>query len=423
MDEPFDPSLDLVDAYHWLMSDESTAAAEAVAGHTDTLHQLVRKLQRRPYHLTNDQISLAIKHPELRQKAAYKFLHPERMWYEETLLEQSTDEAIAGYKASRFPPSKLVTDFCCGLGGDLIALSHRGPVAAVDRSPVALLLAEANVRSLRTEASEEAKFYQQEAATHVDKVWSQLPAGSRYAHMDPDRRASGVRTSGWEYTEPGPDMLETLRSLADGLAVKLAPATNPPSPWVADCERDWIGSRGQCRQQMLWCGELARHTGQSTVTVVDHDGWERFVPRTADHSPPLAQQPGRYLLEPHAAILAAQLGEAFGAEHELLLAAPHGGYLTGSRDPGPTLLAARFEVESWLPFDAKRVRKHLRASNPARLEIKRRGIPDTPDQIAKKLKWKPDRKVVGNDASGQTLTLVIARLQTRVVAMFCRRLP
>lgn len=404
-------------AHRWLQSEAAAPAAAAVAGHRDSMHRLVRKLQNAPYRLTTEQLSLAIKHPELRARAACKFNQAERMWFDETLLEQATDGAIAAYKASRFPPSAPVTDFCCGLGGDAIALAGRGPLAVVDRSPIALLLTEANVRVQHPDCAMECLL--EDAESHIERHWRRRPRSSRWAHIDPDRRSAGVRTSAWDYTAPGPAALERLRADAAGLAVKLAPAASPPEAWSASGERDWIGSRGQCRQQVVWCGELAEHPGRKTVTVVRDDGWERFVPHTSE-TPPTAREPGRYLCEPHAAVLAARLGEAFAAEHQQLLAAPHGGYITGDQPPPATMLATCFVVESWLPFDTKRVRKQLRACNPARLEIKRRGVQETPEQIAKRLKWRPPSKP---SASSDVLTLIVARLQSRVVAMFCRRMP
>ncbi len=67
------------------------------------------------------------------------------MFFATRPLEQATDEVVAAYKAGRFPPGRLMVDFCCGIGGDLLALASRGPVLGVDRDPVLALLAGANL--------------------------------------------------------------------------------------------------------------------------------------------------------------------------------------------------------------------------------------------------------------------------------------
>ncbi len=63
-------------------------------------------------------------------------------------LEQATDEIVAACTASRFPRGLPLAELCCGIGGDLLALAHRGPVVGVDRDPAAAILADANGRAV-----------------------------------------------------------------------------------------------------------------------------------------------------------------------------------------------------------------------------------------------------------------------------------
>ena len=64
---------------------------------------------------------------ELRQRARAKFAHAARMFFTPEGLEQATGEAIAAYRASRFPVNIAVVDACCGIGSDALALGKRAP--------------------------------------------------------------------------------------------------------------------------------------------------------------------------------------------------------------------------------------------------------------------------------------------------------
>src|SRR6202011_5423054 len=70
---------------------------------------------------------------ELRLDAAAKFSRAAQMLFTRAGYEQSSSEAIAGYRAGRLSRASRVADLCCGIGGDLIALAAAGDVLAVDR--------------------------------------------------------------------------------------------------------------------------------------------------------------------------------------------------------------------------------------------------------------------------------------------------
>jgi methylase of polypeptide subunit release factors len=95
-------------------------------------------------------------------------------------LQHATDEAIAGYKATRFLTGSQIFDLCCGIGGDLIALARQGKATGVDLEPLAALFAEANVQT----------YGLQFAIRQVDTSQATLPHEACW-HCDPDRRAGG----------------------------------------------------------------------------------------------------------------------------------------------------------------------------------------------------------------------------------------
>ena len=113
----------------------------------------------------------------------------------------------------------------------------------------------------------------------------------------------------------------------------------------------------------------------------------------------------------------------------LRAAAAHGGYLTGAKPPLPpsSELGAQFEVLEVLRFDRRSLKQRVRELNIRRLEVKRRGIRETPDEILKPLERVLQENRRRDAASplfapDEVATLVVTRLSAGVVAALCRRL-
>ncbi len=136
-----------LDDYRWLTGSEATKwfeIADSLAAGADS--SLIRLTQQLRAELSLARVHLILQQRELRKKAREKFPQAEIMFFTPRGLEQATDAAVAAYKASRFPPDQTIADFCCGIGGDLLALARRGRVVGVDRDPIAGRLAQANAR-------------------------------------------------------------------------------------------------------------------------------------------------------------------------------------------------------------------------------------------------------------------------------------
>jgi hypothetical protein len=126
---------------------------------------------------------------------------------------------------------------------------------------------------------------------------------------------------------------------------------------------------------------------------------------------PIAPRVARYLFEPDAALLAAQLTARLAERHQLAAVAPGIAYWTADRPLAEPLLAS-FEVAELLPFDLKRVRSLLRARGIGRLEIKVRGVDLDPAEVRRRLQLKGDCEA----------TLLVTRIDKRVTAILARRL-
>jgi hypothetical protein len=331
--------------------------------------------------LSAERTHLVIEQVDLRQRAKEKFSHGDRMFFTRQSLEQATDEQIAVYKAERFVGRERIADFCCGIGGDLMALASIASAVGVDMDPVVALLADANCRTLgHTSASVEVADVRSIDVGRFD-AW----------HLDPDRRLAGQRTTRLEQYEPPLEWINENRSKNPHLAVKLAPATEVPPSWAEEAELCWIGSRRECRQQVAWWGDLARHPGQRTVVIFSNavGGTKgrpiEFIGRADIEPAPIAFTMGRYVYEPHSAILAAGLADCLATSRQLERICEAAPYFTSDELVHDQLLDA-FEVRDVLPLDIKKLNSALAAMDLGEVEIKKRVVDITPEQLRKRLR-------------------------------------
>lgn len=364
-----------LDDYRWLVSED---AVPWLARATLERGQLVAFAQRLRKELSASRTHLILEQAELRQRAQEKFSHAKRLFFTRQSLEQATEEPIALYKAERFLANEPVGDLCCGIGGDLMSLAARGPASGVDLDPGVAIFAAANCRVLGindvTLVAEDIRKVDVEAFG----AW----------HLDPDRRSSGRRTTQLEMYEPPLAWIDEQCRRNPHVAVKLAPATLVPDAWSEQCERCWIGSRRECRQQVAWWGKLARHAGSRSVIVFAGQGLSpsEYVGSPAE---PLSIAPriGRFVFEPHAAILVASLADCLANELGLERACYEAPYFTGDQAFQHPMLDT-FEVRDVLPLDVRKLNAALAALEIGDVEIKKRALEVTPEKLRKQLRLK-----------------------------------
>jgi hypothetical protein len=393
-------AIDEVADYVWLTGNEAGTLLAELAEEDSPLHTLLASLRRK---LSAERAHRVVEQLDLRRRATAKFTQAHRMFFTRLGLEQATDEWIAAYKAARMAPRReagtfhdIIVDLCCGIGGDLMALSRRGNALGVDRDPVAAHFAStnsgvnvqvANVRDvdLRTVAA-----------------W----------HIDPDRRPAGRRTTSLDYCEPSIATIERFLSVNPHAAIKLAPATITPSHWGDRSELEWISRDRECRQLVAWHGELAQSPGRHRATIVakEHGMPIRTIVGAADQIVATTATPDRFVFDVDAAVLAAHLKGALAAEHELKALSSGPTYLTGRRPLCDAALSC-FEVVEVLPFDRRKLAGFLRERCIGRLEIKTRGVDLDPHSLRRELKLRGDNE----------LTLLITNMTARPMAILARR--
>lgn len=390
----------------WLISPEAGEVLAELASNPASPVRVAERLQRR---YSRARVRLLLGQVELRRRAVAKFPEAEQMFFLAQTLEQATDIHVARYKARRYPAGQRIADLCCGIGGDSIALAERGLITAVDCDEATVLLAEANVRNLlHKEGRNPGHAFLAGDVAHFD-------VGAFAAwHLDPDRRASGRRTTQITSYAPGPETIERLRTEREEGALKLAPATQVPESWQERSELEWIGRDRQCRQQVAWFGSLAQSPGLRRATVLRTAPGEPPIVATlagkAGVRSPIAGQIGRYVFDPDATVLAAGLEGALAQQHGLTALHPEVPYFTADEPIVDPILQC-FEVTDVLPFDRKRIRRLFHDRGVGRVEIKTRGIAERPEQIRRELRLGGDRSAV----------LLLARLGRRVTAIVARR--
>ncbi len=385
--------------YQWLVGDEGLAWLEKLRDarqpSVGQVKSLRRTLNARRTHLLLEQV-------ELRVRARDKFPQANRMFFTRKALEQATDGPIALYKAARFPRHVPLADLCSGIGGDLLAIAPRGPTTAVDHDPVLKVLAEANCRAFGVPLE---RFETCDVRS--------LPLG-RFAawHIDPDRRATGGRTTRVMDAEPPLEVLAGLLEECGQAAFKLAPASEVPMAWQQHGERQWIGSRRECRQQVLWFGQLAEHPGLHTATMLDSHGLpSRTLVGEPSRTIEIADRLGRYLYEPAPVVRAAHLTAALAMQAGLGAIAVGQDFLTGDRLVHDGLLSV-FEVEEVLPFDLRKLRGMLRRRDVGQVEVKKRGVDVDPASLQKRL----------SSAGQRAATLLLIRCEDVVQAILAQRM-
>jgi hypothetical protein len=297
------------------------------------------------------------------------------MWFEPTGLEQATAEPVARHKAARFKGSTtMVVDLCCGIGGDTLALAACVDVVAVDS---------ADGMGRRTLWN--ARVYDVDhrvAAIQARAERFPLPSGS-WAHIDPDRRAAGLRARDLARYQPNLEFLKSLTRSVPGGAIKLGPASDFSDHFDADgFEVELVSLGGECKEATVWFGAAATCRRRASklpegVTWTDLDGARN---RLADLG-----NVREWVFDPDPSLIRAGLLDGFASAYGLSRFAAGIDYLTGAERVRSPFLAA-FEVLAVLPLDLKRLRREVASRGLGPLEVKTRGVDLRPEEVRARVK-------------------------------------
>jgi hypothetical protein len=384
--------------YQWLVGEEARTWLSEAAESTDPSHRLLERFRKS---LSAERARLVAQQTELRCKAVEKFGDSaSEMFFTDLSLQQATDRWIAIHKARRFQNTQPIIDYCCGIGGDFVALADRAPTTAWDRSAQMVVFAEANARCWGRSQS---------AHVCLGNVEDHPPALDNQWHLDPDRRTAGRRSTHVEWHSPNEETIRSWLGAAPHGAIKLAPATVLDADWQARAELEWISRDRQCRQLVAWFGNLAEVAGSRRATAIHGDASCTFAGDN-NVSAEIATEIGSFVFDTDPAIRAAKLTNTLAASLGCTILSPGESYLTADRAIEYPLVTA-FRVSEVLPLRLGSLVKHLKASNIGALEIKTRGVATSPEQVRSRLKL----------AGTRSVSLLLTKLGKKEIAILAER--
>jgi 16S rRNA G966 N2-methylase RsmD len=371
--------------------------AEAVASYGSDDNFALGTRLRRTY--PSALVAAALTQARLRRHARAKFdaADAARMFFTADGLEQATRARVSTHRARRFARvDGPVSDLCCGIGGDLIALARAGlAVTGIDVDPLTVAVARANVHELGLDAT-----VSEADVTAFDRA--------RFSAVmcDPSRRTAGGRVfDPRAYSPPWSFVEELLRETA---CVKVAPGIGHDEiPHGVGAE--WISDGGEVKEAALWSGALADPRIRRRATLLPGD--VTVTDADAPDSPTMAP-PGRWLVEPDGAVIRAGLVTAVAADVGGWLLDRQIAYVSTDTTP-ETRLGRTYEIVDQLPYDTKRLRAYVHDHGIGTLTIKKRGVGIVPEVLRSELQPRGDNAA----------TLVVTRVQRRATVLVVTPLP
>lgn len=337
---------------------------------------------------------------ELRHAGRDKFAQAEHMFFDRAGLEMASGEEVARHRAERLAGFSTVMDLCCGIGGDLLALSRQARVTAIDSDRRRLQMARLNCAALGRDDVRFVLADVRHIRPHADALFT-----------DPSRRKpEGRRVRRGAAYSPPLSFVTDLRRAVPAVAIKVSPAIDddelPP-----DCEVEFVSAAGQCREAVLYCGPLASVARRATLLP---GGFT--LTSTAGPAAPVAP-PGAFVYDPDPAVVRAHLLDPLARLLGAWKLDAQIAYLSGAQHVA-TPFARAYRVLACQPFHMKRLRRFLQDQGMRAAEIKKRRFPMTPEQIRRELKSRSGKRV---DSRGQAVTLILTRLEDRPVCLICEK--
>jgi hypothetical protein len=322
-------------------------------------------------------VTEVITQARLRTRAKAKFGDfASSMLFTEAGLEQATRLQVAALHAERFKLAgyQNIADLGCGIGADSLAFASLGlSVTAVEQDAQTAALASFNLAAFpdsQVRVSDAEHF----DVSGFDALW-----------LDPARRDLGRKAAKHITLAPADfsPNLDWCFGLQKPKGIKLGPAF--PLELIPDnVEAQWVSHQGDLVELALWFDGLVSNIGRSALMLKDGkrylfegEGIDRFA----------TEELKEFVYEPDYSLIRSQLLGDFAKQHQLTGISDGIAYLSSDElNDSPWLRA--FRVLEVLPLDEAKIRKALSARGIGKLEIKKRGVDITPEELRPKLKLK-----------------------------------
>lgn len=350
----------------------------------------------------------------LRERAAEKFSRAAAMYFTRPALEQASSNQVASYRASRLAGFDILFDLGCSVGGDTPHMAAEAPTIGIDRDPLRLAMAQANIETLAP--SHPVDFLRADLSAPLPIAFPPRAA----SFFDPGRRKDHRRVFSVADYSPPLSAIENWLPVCPALSVKISPGVDLDEIQGYDAEVEFISLSGELKEAVLWFGPLKTAVRRATVLPGGHTFPlpQELISQggagqgAKDRLLPLSEPRG-YLYEPEPSILRAGLVGPLGLGLEAAQLDPDIAYLTSDRLV-ETPFARSFRVESWMPFQLKRLRAELRARGVDRVVVKKRGSPISPEELIRKLRL-PGR----GQATGVERILFLTHLRGQPIVVLC----
>jgi len=387
------------EALRWLGSDPGRRCLAAAAEQEEESELRAQQVLRRQYTASQCRAALAI--VSLRRRAREKF--PElakSMFFDREGLEMASRLEISQYRARRFAGRGPVADLGCGIGGDLLGLAQHTSVWGIDRHPARLRAAQLNATAAGVE----------DRVGFIEADICHLPVCAEALFADPSRRHGAGRVRSTEAYSPTLRTLLALRARAPDLAVKVAPGIREEDI-PTECEVEFISAGGQCREAVLWFGDLATGSRRATLLPGPHS----LVGDESGREDIPVGPPGRFVCDPDPAVVRSHLLHLLARNLSAWRLDPQVAYLSMD-SPVASPLARLYEVLDRVPFHLRRLRQRLVAEGWYPDQIMRRRFPLQPDQLRSLL------KLTGGGAGpdSRPVSLIATRLDGDATVLICQ---
>ena len=265
---------------------------------------------------------------EIRRKAVKKFANGEQMYFTRDGYEMATSEEIANYRALRFDQNDIVYDLCCGIGGDLLALaSHVKKVVAVDIDKINIIYARENARIAGV--SQKIEF------VYGDVNDISIPDNS-CVFIDPSRRSEKNAGKNPDKYSPPLSWVFDIAKNCKKIGIKVSPAIDFSS--FSDFEIELISYHGECKEAILWGGELKKY--ERVATVLPYlESISSFQPESF-----AINDIGKFIYEPDSAIIRAGLVTNLAGKYNLSRIDDDIAYLTGETNVDSPLMLSLIHI-------------------------------------------------------------------------------
>ncbi len=350
-------SPETLEAWRYLLSPEGQSLLEAADSCQQGDVGQIAHLRRT---WSQQQVSAALELSQARRRAQGKMANANSIVSDTLGLEQATGTVIATYKADRIHSLGIrqISDLCCGIGGDAMALSKTLSVIGMDSDPLKCWMTSVNA-DCPTEC--------------VDITDGSIPEGP--IHIDPSRRDPDRSKRRHEPNEwsPSADYLKQLVQTHPDSVIKMGPGIDQNDLLFRPegSEVEFISSEGHLLQAVLWTGCF--QSARRRATQCDANGC-RSLSSNDIHSPPVTATnwTSTWLHVPDPAVERAGLLGLLCSEWNLAEPAAGLGLLVGDQAADTPWLVP-YEVADQIPWRVEKIKAWLKAHDGGPVEIRTRG--------------------------------------------------